>query len=68
MAYTNPYTKTPWSNGSTAVSANNMNHIEDGIYDAHEALENVYMKSEITISTTAAPSTGTPNTFYIQII
>ena len=33
------YTKTPWSNGATALSADNMNHIENGIKDAHDAID-----------------------------
>ena len=33
------YTKTNWVNGETALSADNMNKIEQGIYDAHEGLD-----------------------------
>lgn len=40
------YTKTTWTNGATALSADNMNHIEGGIKDAHDALDNVYTKTE----------------------
>lgn len=32
------YTKTVWSNGVTALSDTNMNHIEQGIYDAHSGI------------------------------
>lgn len=32
------YEKTTWVNGATALSAENMNHIETGIEDAHTAL------------------------------
>ena len=45
------YTKTNWVNGSTPLSADNMNHIETGIKDAHDDLatltSNVYTKSEV---------------------
>lgn len=55
------YTKTVWVNGETALSDTNMNHIEDGIKDAHDAiataneaiedlgdgLSNVYTKDEV---------------------
>lgn len=41
------YTKTEWANGATALSAENMNHIETGIKDAHDTLANVYSKSEV---------------------
>ena len=33
------YEKTVWSNGATALSETNMNHIEQGIYDAHEFID-----------------------------
>lgn len=33
------YTKTVWSNGETALSDVNMNHIEQGIADAHAAMD-----------------------------
>lgn len=33
------YTKTQWVTSETALSADNLNHIEDGIEAAHEALE-----------------------------
>lgn len=36
------YEKTTWVNDVTAVSANNMNHIEDGIKDAHDILDNIF--------------------------
>ena len=32
------YTKTTWITGSTPLSANNMNHIEQGIKDAHDMI------------------------------
>lgn len=35
------YEKTVWSNGATALSAEHMNHIEQGIFDAHEALATI---------------------------
>lgn len=40
------YTKTNWVNGSTPVNANNMNHIEDGIFNAYG------LGGSITLSTT----------------
>lgn len=41
------YTPTDWQNGETSLSARNMNHIEQGIKDAHDALANMYTKEEI---------------------
>lgn len=41
------YTPTEWRNGETALSAGNMTHIETGIKDAHDALENMFTKDEI---------------------
>lgn len=41
------YTVTDWHNGETALSARNMNHIEQGIKDAHDGLANVFTKTEI---------------------
>jgi hypothetical protein len=34
------YTKTNWRNGEVALSDTNMNHMEQGIYDAHETISN----------------------------
>lgn len=39
------YTKTTWVNGTTALSADNMNHIETGIKDAHDDIAEI--KSDI---------------------
>ena len=36
------YTKTNWVNDSTALSADNLNHIEQGIYDVHEFMDALY--------------------------
>jgi hypothetical protein len=36
------YEKTTWSAGSTALSAENFNHMEKGIEDAHELLANIF--------------------------
>lgn len=49
------YTKTTWTNGSTALSAENMNHIETGIEDAHSVLDvlidGLYPVNSIMITT-----------------
>ena len=36
------YTKTTWVNDSTALSADNLNKIEQGIYDAHLMIAAIY--------------------------
>lgn len=36
------YDKTTWVNDVTAVSTNNMNHIENGIKDAHDILDGIF--------------------------
>lgn len=41
------YSRTTWSNGATALSAENMNNIEDGINEALDGFNNVYSKSEV---------------------
>lgn len=37
-------------------------------FDDDKSKVEVYSKEEITISTSAPPATGTPNTIYIQIV
>lgn len=48
------YTKTVWTNGATALSDTNLNHIEQGIYDAHEfiddAIDMIYPVGSIFMS------------------
>lgn len=34
-----PYNKTNWKNGETPLNADNMNHIEDGIFSSSEAID-----------------------------
>ncbi len=41
------YTKTNWVNGSTALNASNMNHIEDGILSNSEAVEKINKRIQI---------------------
>lgn len=36
------YEKTTWEAGSTALSAENFNHLEQGVEDAHEMLANIF--------------------------
>lgn len=36
------YEKTTWEAGSTALSAENFNHLEKGVEDAHEMLANIF--------------------------
>lgn len=40
------YTKTTWTDDVTSLGPTNLNHMEQGIYDAHQAIDNVYTKSE----------------------
>lgn len=35
------YEKTVWSNGATALSAEHMNHLEQGVFNAHEVLATI---------------------------
>lgn len=46
------YNKTNWENGRTALSANNLNKIEQGIEDAHNMVNlpvgSIYMSMEFT--------------------
>lgn len=35
------YTKTEWQNNATALSADNMDHIEQGLFDAHQVLDGI---------------------------
>lgn len=54
------YEKTTWTNDTTALSQNNLNHMEGGIKDAHDDLatlaSNVYTKSEVYTKAEAVPS------------
>lgn len=68
------YTKTVWSNGATALSDTNMNHIEQGIYDAHVAIDAVvqtvatalFPVGSIYLSTVNTnPGTFFPNTTWV---
>jgi hypothetical protein len=44
------YTKTNWRNGEVALSDTNMNHMEQGIYDAHEAISTLQATLETVIN------------------
>lgn len=54
------YDKTTWTNDTTALSQNNLNHMETGIKDAHDDLatlaSNVYTKSEVYTKAESVPS------------
>ena len=57
------YTKTTWTNDSTPLSADNMNHIETGIGDAHDSiatlttgLANTYTKAEVYKKSESVPA------------
>lgn len=56
------YDKTVWTNGSTALSAEHMNHIENGIKEAHDfmdqLIDSLYPVGSIYMSTSSA----NPNT------
>lgn len=43
------YTKTTWKNGETPLNADNMNHIEEGIFSATEAIDGLVGKSDIFV-------------------
>lgn len=44
------YTKINWRNGEVALSDTNMNHMEQGIYDAHEAISTLQATLETVIN------------------
>ncbi len=48
------YTKTTWTNGTTALSAINMNHLETGIADAHTTLDGLGTAAHADIGTSAS--------------
>ena len=46
------YTKTNWQNGATpAINADNLNHMEQGIYDAHERLDANAIGTKVNLKT-----------------
>lgn len=54
------YTKTSWANGATALSAENMNHIEQGIYDCDQGVSS-NTSSINTLSGTVSGHTSSIN-------
>ena len=48
------YTKTNWVNGTTPLSSDNMNKIEQGIYDAHDALIGIISITKKTMESAEA--------------
>ena len=55
MEFTNQYKKIGWKNKSESLSTplteNNLNHMDNGIYKAHEAIEEAYreLKTDIDL-------------------
>ena len=58
------YTKKTWVKGSTPLSAENFNHMEQGIDDAHSSIAQLNSDLKNSFVTNYAELTGTGNNYF----
>lgn len=61
------YTKTNWVTGEVALSADNFNHMEQGIYDAHEGLADSLGEALANLDTTSKTLVGAINEVHTDV-